>query len=83
MNAKQIVVVVLAVIAIMSVTFLMPQYKIQYMDANNFIVTEQSSPLYARALGQIKRHWERILPISGGILLAAGVLCFVLRNKRR
>ncbi|MGE5280611.1 MAG: hypothetical protein ACM3L6_07715 [Deltaproteobacteria bacterium] len=82
MNIKQITVLAVALIAIVGVTLLMPQYKIQYIDTKNFIVTEQSSPLFERSRGQTRRHWNRILPIAGGVLFVSGILCFVLRDKR-
>lgn len=83
MNIKQVIILAVALIAILAATFLMPQYKIHYINSENFIITEQSSPLYERSLGEVRRHWDRILPVSGGILLAGGILCFLLRNKRR
>jgi len=83
MNTKIVIVLVVALIGIVAVTLLMPQYKIHYMNADNFIITEQTSPLYERSLGEVKRHWDRIMPINGGILLAGGILCLFLRNKRR
>ncbi len=83
MNIKQTVVVVVTLVTSLAVTFLMPPYKIYSIDSKNFIITEQSSPLYARALGEVRYHWDRILPISGSILLLGGILCFLLRNKRR
>ena len=83
MNIKIIVVLVVALIAIVAVTLAMPPYKIYNIKTDNYIITEQSSPLYGRASGEVKRHWDRILPIAGGILLASGMLCLLLRNKRR
>jgi len=83
MNTKQIIILAGTLIVIVGVTFLIPQYKIQYINAKSYIITERSSPLYERSRGQVRRHWNRILPISGGILLSSGILCLLLRNKRR
>jgi len=83
MNIKQIIVLAVALIGILAVIFLISPYKIHYIDSKNFIITKQSSPLYERALGEVRRPWNRILPISGGILLSSGILCLLLRNKRR
>jgi len=83
MNIKQVIVLAVALVAILALTLVMPRYKIHYINSENFIITEQSSPLYTRSLGEVRRHWDRILPIGGGILLVGGILCFLLRNKRR
>lgn len=82
MNNKQIAVIIIGGIGIAVSLFLTPHYKIVYLDSKNFIVTEQTSKLYKRSKGKEKIHWDRIALISGGIVLAAGALCFVLKDKK-
>jgi len=82
-NVKQIIVLALALAGIVVVIAVTPPYKMHHLGGDNYVITEATSPLYDRALGEVRRHWDRILPKAGGILLLSGILCFLLRNKRR
>ncbi len=82
MNKKQIVVLILGIIAIILSVVLTPRYKLSWSDASqNYIITEQSSTLYNRAKGEVKFHWDKILTYSGIAVVVCGVLLFVLGGK--
>lgn len=83
MNAKQIAVIIIGIIGIAAVTYFTPRYKIILIDSENFIKTEQTSSLYKRSGGKEKLHWDKIVPISGGIILVGGILVFLLKEKRK
>jgi hypothetical protein len=82
MNTKQTVVLILGILGIAAVVFFMPRYKITMITAQDYIKTEQTSALYKRSHGIEKLHWDRIVPISGGIFLVCGVLIGLLRDKK-
>jgi hypothetical protein len=81
-NKKQIVILVVGALAIAAIVYLMPRYKMVRVDANNYIITEQSSPLFKRSQGELRLHWNWIAPSSGGVILLAGLGVFFLRDKR-
>jgi hypothetical protein len=83
MNTKQIAVIIIGIVGIAAVTYFTPRYKIILIDSENYIKTEQTSSLYKRSAGKEKLHWDKIVPISGGILLLGGILIFLLREKKK
>lgn len=81
MNKKQWFVLFLGIIAIIAIVIFTPRYKVSWIDAENFIVTEQSSSLYKRASGTVKLHWDKIILYSSLTVLACAGIAFVLREK--
>lgn len=82
MNKKQTIILILAVIGIILTIIFTPRYKIIWIDSENFIKTEQSSPLYKRSGGKEGLYWGKIAAYSGLISMASGLLFFTLRDKR-
>jgi hypothetical protein len=82
MNRKQTTVVVIGIFGIAAAVFLTPRYKIVMIDSQNFIKTEQTSSLYKRSGGKEKLHWDRIALISGGIIIACGILTGLLKEEK-
>ncbi|MBI5872893.1 MAG: hypothetical protein HZB36_01960 [Candidatus Omnitrophica bacterium] len=82
MNKKQITVLTLEVIAIVLIVIFTPRYKITWLDSENFIKTEQTSPLYKRSKAKESLHLDKIAIYSGLVAMASGLLIFGLRDKR-
>ena len=81
MNSKQIVTLGFIILAIAAIVFFMPRYKMVKVDADNYIITEQSSPLFKRSKGEIRLHWNWIIPASGGVVLLGGLGVFLMKER--
>jgi hypothetical protein len=81
MNNKQIIILVLCVIAVTLIVIYTPQYKITWLDSKNYVQTEQSSPLYKRSKAPAKKHWDKIALYTGLTLMVAGIMVLVLKDK--
>ncbi len=80
MNKKQIVVIVLAAIAIALIVYFTPRYKITWIDSNNFVKTEQTSSLYKRTKGKENFYWDRITVYSSAVVILTGIMIFTFRR---
>jgi uncharacterized protein YxeA len=81
MNNKQVIVVILCVIAIILIVIYTPQYKVTWLDRTNYVLTEQTSPLYKRSKAPAQKHWDKIALYAGLTLVIAGALVLVLKDK--
>ena len=81
MNKKQIIVIVLGVIALGLIVLLTPRYKITWIGSNSFIKTEQSSSLYKKSSGEVKFKWKKISFYSGIAIVTCGILLLLLKDK--
>lgn len=81
MNSKQLLILALGGIGIVLIVLFTPKYKITWIDSQNYIKTEQTSPLYKRSRGTVQFHWEKILIYSGAATLVCGLLIFFTKEK--
>ena len=81
MNKKQILVIAVGVIGIVLIVIFTPHYKITWLNAHDYIITEQSSSLYKQSKGLVKYRWDKIAPPCGLIVLTCGIFVFILREK--
>ena len=82
MNKKQMITLLTGLILIVLIVLFTPRYKIIWIDANNYIQTEQSSELYKRSKGDEKLHWPQILLYSGLTALATAIAIAFLKTKK-
>lgn len=82
MNKKQGTVLLLGIAAVVLIVIFTPRYKITWMDSENFIKTEQSSPLYKRSSGKALMHWDRIGLYGGAVLALCGLLIALLKERK-
>lgn len=81
MNNKQVIIVVLCVVILTLIVIFTPQYKVTWIDSKNYVLTEQTSPLYKRSKAPAKKHWDKIALYAGLTLMVAGALVLVLKDK--
>ena len=81
MNRKQILASASGIVGIVLFVIFTPHYKVTWLNAHDYIITEQSSSLYKQSKGLVKYRWDRIVPTCGLIVLSCGVLVFILREK--
>ena len=81
MNRKQILASAIGILGIVLIVIFTPHYKITWLNAHDYIITEQSSSLYKQSKGFVKYRWDRIIPPCGLIALTCGVFVFILREK--
>lgn|GEM_PF-846557 len=81
MNTKQKILIFLGVVGIGLIVYFTPRYKITHIDEKNFLITEQTSPLYKRSHGEVKFHIDKILIYSALWLLIDGILLITTRKK--
>ena len=77
MNTKQKFILFLGVIGVVGIAFFTPRYKITQIDEKNFLITEQTSPLFKRSNGEVKFHVDKILLYSSLWILTDGILLLV------
>lgn len=80
-NKNQAGVLVVIILAVAAILFFMPRYKMLKVDSENYIITEQSSPLFKRSKGEVRLHWNWIVPASGAVIVLGGLGVFLLREK--
>jgi len=81
MNKKQIIILILEILAIVLIVWLTPRYKITDIGGNNYIITEQTSSLYERTHGAVKLHWGKVFLYTGITIPVCGLFVWVLRRK--
>ena len=81
MNKKQWAVVILGVLILVAIFIFTPRYKMTAIGGDNYIITEQSSSLYARSQGAIRLHWDKISLYAGATVVACGILIGLLRTR--
>lgn len=72
----------LGIAAVVLTVIFTPRYKITWIDSENFIKTEQSSPLYKRSSGKALMHWDRIGLCGAPIAALCGLLIFLLKERK-
>ncbi len=82
MNKKQKILLYLSVLGVGLIVYFTPRYKITQIDEKNFLITEQTSPLFKRSHGEVKYHIDKILIYSSLWLLIDGILLVTFRSKR-
>ena len=82
MNKRQLLVLILILGALFSIYKYTPRYKIVKIDSENFIRTEQSSPLYARTKAPEKLNLDKVVKYSIAALLTGGLIFVLLRRSK-
>ena len=81
MNRKQILASASGIVGIVLFVIFTPHYKVTWLNAHDYIITEQSSSLYKQSKGLVKYRWDKIAPPCGLIVLTCGIFVFILREK--
>ena len=58
-----------------------PRYKITRIDEKNFLITEQTSPLFKRTNGEVRFHIDKIVLYSSVWIVTGAVLLIALKGK--
>ena len=82
MNKKQLIILILEILAIVLIVWFTPRYKITDIGGNNYIITEQTSSLYERSHGAVRLHWDKVLLYTGMTLPIYGLFAWALRRKK-
>ena len=82
MNKKQVITLFISIIALVLIYFFTPRYKIIWIDADNFVKTEQTSSLYKRSKGKESLYWDRIALFSGIVIIISVILIFFFFYKK-